>query len=181
LTIQSKEANVNLCVLSLLLFLCFWFLLSILNQLGRFRLLRPLRRIDLFQLLPMWNFFAPNPGVHDFYLLYRDKTLAGEIGNWLIVQPTQHRGSLSCLWNPGKVERKVLSDAIQMFAGHISPSLKESPGLMLTVPYLVCLQIVVDAPRQGPDTLRQFVLAQKKGLASSDEILPILISDFHSM
>ncbi len=171
----------DFCMIGLFIFLGIWFLLSIVNQLGPRKRLGRLRRADIFQLLPMWNFFAPNPGVHDFYLLYRDKTVAGEIGNWQLAQPTSIRGTFSFLWNPGKVERKVLSDAIQLFAGYDSPGASENAAVMLTLPYLLCLKMVTEAPPIDSTTLRQFVLAQKKGFAGTDEILPILISDFHSM
>jgi hypothetical protein len=169
---------VNLCAASLVLFLSTWFLLSVLNQFSKSRFPR-LRQADPLQLLPLWNFFAPNPGVHDYYLLYRDRGEGGELGAWHLVQPTRSRRWTSCLWNPDKVKNKVLSDLVQVFARYPDPSIREGPAVMLTLPYLVCLQMVADAPRAAEGTVRQFVLARKRGFVTSDELLPILISDFH--
>ena len=156
-----------------------WFALSVLNQLEWGRA-RAWRRGDLFQLLPLWNFFAPNPGVHDYYLLYRDRSETEEPGSWRLLQPTKPRRLTSCLWNPDKIENKVLSDLVQMFTEDQKPAATDASTVMLSVPYLLCLKMAIEAPREGGATLRQFVLAQKQGLVGADPFLPILISDFHS-
>jgi hypothetical protein len=32
--------------------------------------------------IPMWNFFAPDPGTHDYCVLYRDNLDSGVSGLW---------------------------------------------------------------------------------------------------
>ena len=167
----------TLCVASLVFILTIWLLLSVLNQFGRSRF-RGLRPADPLQLLPLWTFFAPNPGVHDYYLLYRDKS-DGEPGTWQLAQPTQSRRWTSCLWNPDKVQNKVLSDLVQILAGYHDPPKDHGPAVMLTLPYLICLTMAISAAPLSPGAFRQFVLARKRGLVTTDELLPILISDFH--
>jgi hypothetical protein len=169
----------NVCAIGLIAFLTTWFALSVLNQAGRSRVSR-LHRADPFLLLPLWNFFAPNPGTHDYYLLYRDRNETGDLGGWQLVWPTHYRGWISCFWNPDKLEGKVLADVVGMFAGSDELRAINGPALMLTLPYLVCLKMAIEArpPREG--TVRQFVVARKKGLMTDDDLLPILVSGFHS-
>src|SRR5262245_22237756 len=122
-------------------FLCVWFGLSVLNQLAG-RRLPAMQRWDSFQLLPLWNFFAPRPGVADYYLLYRDKAEDGRLGPWQLVVPTDRRRWTSFLWNPDKLKRKVLSDVVQAFAGYEKAG---NPAVLLSLPYLTCLKMVLDA------------------------------------
>jgi hypothetical protein len=157
-----------------------WFVFSVLNQWGSSGL-AGLRRFDSLHLLPIWNFFAPSPGVNDYYLLYRDKSEVGELGTWHLVQPTRSRRWDACLWNPDKVRSKVLSDLVQVLAKYQKLGMEESSAVMLSVPYLVCLKMVIDEPPRSPGCLRQFVLARKKGLVTSDKLLPILVSEFHAI
>jgi hypothetical protein len=168
----------DICLSALIFFLAIWFLLSLVNQMGKKRL-RFLQRGDPFQLLPFWNFFAPNPGVHDYYLLYRDKNEAGEVGGWQLLHPTESRAWCSFVWNPDKLTNKVLSDLVQMFVGIEDAALHQGPAVMFTLPYLICLKMVIEVPPDDTGTLRQFVLARKKGLLISDELSPILVSNFH--
>jgi len=168
----------SLGTVGLLILLAVWFVLSVLNQFGT-RSVDRLRRVDPLQLLPLWNFFAPHPGVHDYYLLYREESESGELGSWHLVHPTQSRSWTSCLWNPDKLGHKTLSDLTQILAGYQDSSLREGPSRMLTLPYLVCLNVITDARPHSRASVRQFVLARKRGLVSGDELLPILVSDLH--
>jgi hypothetical protein len=170
----------DLCTAGFVLLLAIWFVLSVVNQLG-WRWFRRLQYADLLQLLPLWNFFAPNPGVQDYYLLYRDEDQGHKIGDWHLVQPTESRRWISCLWNPAKVENKVLSDLVQMLTEYQAMRTKDSSAIMLSVPYLFLLKMATEAPRKSTDRFRQFLLTQKQGLDVSDKFVAILLSDLHSL
>ena len=157
-------------------FLSLWFVLSVFNQLLG-RRVPALQRWDLLQLLPLWNFFAPRPGVTDYYLVYRDKDDAGHLGPWRLVVPAERRRWTSFHWKPHKLGRKVLSDVVQAHAGYQHAA---DPSVMLSVPYLTCLRMALEAGALGDNHVRQFVLAQKKGLIATDTLMPILVSDFHT-
>src|SRR5690348_12432463 len=60
------------------LFFLGWFILSILNQFG-FAWFDKITRHDHFSLLPLWTFFAPNPGQSDYHLIYRDRKTDGSL------------------------------------------------------------------------------------------------------
>ena len=167
------------CVTACIVALAIWFGLSVANQFP-LKTLRGWQRADVLQLLPMWNFFAPRPGVHDYYLLYRNVSESGSVGDWQVLQPTRSRGWSTCVWNPDKIENKVVSDLVQMFADYHKPGATGTPATMLTLPYLVWLQMTVVAPAVNNEKLRQFVLAQKQGLSAADHYFPIIVSDVHS-
>lgn len=48
-----------------------------------------LKAADVFGLIPVWTFFAPNPGMTDYYLLYQDRLPAGSFDNWRRVELKQ--------------------------------------------------------------------------------------------
>jgi hypothetical protein len=169
---------VDLCADALVLFLAVWFALSVVNQIP-WKRFRAAQRADALQLLPLWTFFAPNPGVQDYYLLYRDRTGTDTLGDWQLLQPGQSRRWTSCIWNPDKIENKVLSDLVQMFTDYQEHGVKDGAAIMLSLPYLVWLKMAIDAPGGRAGTLRQFLLVQRQGLTPADPFSPILVSDFH--
>lgn len=104
------------CAVALVLVL--WFVASVLNQLeatgyaSAKRLALLLKSVDLFSLIPTWNFFAPNPGTNDYHLLYRERLDAGGYGVWREVSFPKQSGLLKLVWNPRKRRAKVLSDVV---------------------------------------------------------------------
>jgi hypothetical protein len=47
-----------------------WFSLSVLHQVRLFS--SKMGRFDPLGLLPRWTFFAPNPGIYDYHIVYRE-------------------------------------------------------------------------------------------------------------
>jgi hypothetical protein len=92
-----------------------------------------LRAVDIFGLVPIWTFFAPNPGMTDYYLLYRDRLADGSFDNWREVDLKQsENGVRLALWNPTKRRHKALTDMVSVLIrlAH-SPSVE---ALIATVP-----------------------------------------------
>src|SRR6185436_18257319 len=74
-----------------------------------------LRAVDVFGLIPVWTFFAPNPGMTDYYLLYRDRLPDGSFDNWRNVElKGSDNGVRLGLWNPEKRKHKALSDLMSV-------------------------------------------------------------------
>ena len=99
-----------------------------------------LRAVDLFGLIPIWTFFAPNPGMTDYYLLYRDRLPDGSFDNWRKVELKEsENGFRLALWNPTKRKHKALSDivsSLMKLANH-----RGSDGLIVTVPYILISEL----------------------------------------
>src|SRR5438477_2925386 len=104
-----------------------------------------LRAVDIFGLIPIWTFFAPNPGMTDYYLLYRDRLPDGSFDNWRKVELKQsENGFRLALWNPTKRKHKALTDMVSLLitlAQHWS-----SEELIVTVPYILILNFITSLP-----------------------------------
>jgi hypothetical protein len=91
-----------------------WLTLTILVHLPRVDkiLARHFGSLLLLMMLPRWNFFAPNPGVHDYILLYRDRcSKTGSIGSWHeAISPIARSRLIGALWNPDKILNKTMID-----------------------------------------------------------------------
>ena len=92
-------------------------------------------------LIPIWTFFAPNPGMTDYYLLYRDRLPDGSLDNWRKVDLKKSENGLRlALWNPTKRKHKALTDmvsALTRVANH-----RAIEALIVTVPYILILNFI---------------------------------------
>ena len=123
-----------------------------------------LRAADVFGLLPVWTFFAPNPGMTDYYLLYRDRLPDGSYDNWRKVElKPADNGFRLALWNPAKRKSKALSD---IFSSLIRTANHRDPDtLMATVPYILILNFITSRPHSLGANATQFMILEHGGFA----------------
>ena len=147
-----------------------WLVATVAFHFDRFR--DPLGRWDALGLLPRWNFFAPNPGTHDFHLLIRDCVRPDVFTNWTRVEiGLASRSWVSALWYPGGREPKALYD-IGMDALVTAATLEFDPGRMqFTPPYLALLNAAQAAPKTAFSKGRQFALALISPEGEDDRML----------
>jgi hypothetical protein len=117
-----------------------WLVLTIVAQFDAAE--RFIGKIDPFQLLPRWTFFAPNPGVTDYHLVARLKDARGEMGSWMAVPMNAPRSRFSYFWNPRNRASKILNDAAQSLGILRASDQFGEDGLPLCLPYLVLLHYV---------------------------------------
>lgn len=133
-----------------------------------------LRALDIFGLLPVWTFFAPNPGMTDFYLLYRDRLPDGSLDNWKKVDLKRSENGLRlALWNPAKRRQKALSDLISMLARlahHRGPE-----ALMATVTYVLILNFITSCEHSLGTTGTQFMVLEHGGFSGEPERSRVLV------
>ena len=113
-----------------------WLAITLVAQIAPLR--RKISPKDLFRLIPAWTFFAPNPGIRDYHLVWREMNLDGSL--WKNVPISVPRPKFACVWHPQKRTKKILNDAVQAFH-----TLKQHQGysqdqLQLTIPYLLLLR-----------------------------------------
>lgn len=106
---MSKRGSQAL-TLGLELGLAAWFLVSVLSQ-------HPQRSFDKFRkfdkiglVIPNWRFFAPEPAVHDFHVLYRTQDQTGDIGPWSEAFSVEERRLRHAVWFPGRRKEKAVFD-----------------------------------------------------------------------
>ncbi|HEX8206943.1 MAG TPA: hypothetical protein VF587_12860 [Solirubrobacteraceae bacterium] len=162
----------------------FWFLASVLNQLPRPkpRWLRKIVAYDIAGLVPVWTFFAPNPGNTDLHLLYRDRLADGRVTPWREVHFGERRHCLS-LWNPLRRSSKALVDLSSSLTAYDAP-----PGgrpmprrLVLSFPYLLVLNYVSTLRHDFAATGVQFALARTTGYRGRSGPGVFLVSAIHAL
>jgi len=62
--------------------------------------------------LPEWRLFAPVPGDHDYHLIYRTQSAAGEVDEFAIAA-LYARTPVRALWNPAGRQQKMLRDVVR--------------------------------------------------------------------
>jgi hypothetical protein len=133
-----------------------------------------IRGLDVFGLIPVWTFFAPNPGMTDYYLLYRDRLPDGSLDNWRKVElKPWENGFRVALWNPTKRKQKALSDMVGgliRLAKH-----RERKGLIVTVPYLLILNFITSRPHSLGTNGTQFMVLEHGGFAGDPERSRVLV------
>lgn len=135
-----------------------------------------LREVDVFGLLPGWNFFAPNPGRVDYHLLFRDELPNGARTPWREIPLTRDRRWFHAFWNPERRLKKTVFDA----AGAIAVELRAgSPDVRLSVGYLHLMNFVTAYRRVYPFRSTQFLLMVSTP-AHDTEPLEIIMSHPHA-
>jgi hypothetical protein len=129
-------------------------------------------------LVPVWTFFAPNPGTRSYHLLYRDLAASGEIGDWHQVQ-MERRSQLVCaLWNPAKTVHKALMDLVNELALIIQATPQDKKqSIQLSIPYLTVASHVSAIPRMANPLATQFLLLQ----STPEEDQVYYLSGFHQL
>lgn len=173
---------------ALIVFFAVWLVLSVLSQFSTDRL-NALKRLDVFQILPIWTFFAPNPGHSDYHVIGRDRLSDGTTTAWRDVLPIPQQGALSAVWNPRKRRTKVVVDAVATLVEMVGRAKKEGRvpeslerGLLLSGPYLVLLNIVAHVAKHHPDAAAfQFAVVERQGFGRDATPTPLVMSPFHGL
>jgi hypothetical protein len=160
--------------------LAVWLALTVLNQFQRGRLIRPIKRRDIFSLIPTWTFFAPRPGVTDYNVLYRDRSEDGRCSHWReldqICPPATAR---RVLWNPDKRVRKGTSDMCTAVL-RVAPR-AAGKQILVNLAYISLLNLVSMKPRTALSQERQFLIARSTGYGASRNPKVLFLSGFHRL
>lgn len=171
------ECSIYLC-------LAVWFAISIVaqfsDQVGDW-----FPRTASLGLIPLWTFFAPRPGMHDTHLLYRDRLRNGKIGSLSCVPSTEKRRWYHAIWNPGKYRNKVvadLNDSLMQYLARVAMQDRDIRVVVLSNPYLILANLVMQMPCPEEAEARQFILARDKNFGSDPggrEL--VFMSSFHPL
>jgi hypothetical protein len=140
-----------------------------------------LKALNIFGLIPIWTFFAPNPGMTDYYLLYRDRLPDGSLDNWKKIElKGSENGFRLAVWNPMKRRNKVLSDLICAIAEFIKDSGPEA--VTVSVPYILILNFIASRPHSLGTDGTQFMVLEHCGFSGEPERTRVLmISGIHRL
>ena len=139
-----------------------------------------IRWLDQMYLIPEWRFFAPNPGRHDFYLLYRDWTVEGEARPWvqLLQEPSRHLSQ--AVWNPSKREHKAVLDIVSALGAHLAA---EPETISLSIPYLSIVNYISESLIHSEDVKStQFMVMQSAGsVERAPDPSLVFVSQLHDL
>jgi hypothetical protein len=164
-----------------------WFAVSVMGQ-DPFRREDRVRKWDKLSLVvPVWRFFAPNPGIHDYHLLCRDELASGEVTEWKEVCTVEARTPRHIFWHPHRRSEKVLFDItaeVLRFIGETTDldAPRANRDLQFSVPYITLLNYVSGQHPHQPDAERtQFLLAASAGYDENEEPTMLFLSEFHPL
>lgn len=147
-------------------------------------------RYDRFGLLPRWTFFAPNPGIHDHHLMYREchsdadlstpegaASALAALSSWREVADLVPGHSYLFVWNPQRRVTKTMSDIINNLsaARHKNPDFVRY--IQFTVEYFWLLHLVLRGA--SPAVQRQFAVIRTHGFGSDRKAEVVFVSKFH--
>jgi hypothetical protein len=165
-----------------------WFLLSVGNQIGP--VADKLARFDRFGFLPRWTFFAPNPGIYDHHLVFREcgaevdvssvdrlEAAAPHLSAWLEVSDLYSGRSFPFLWNPQRRLTKTISDVVNGLVIARNRFSEKPDVVQFTVEYFLLLHLV-QRGAAGPSQ-RQFAIVRTHGFTDDRQTQLVFLSNFH--
>lgn len=165
-----------------------WILLTIFWQFDYIRKTSALiRKLNTFNILPIWTFFAPNPGMYDTHLLFRDKLENGDITNWKEVDVVQKRKLYHFIWNPLKRKNKLIIDAISEVktiknseSQYATDKAVLDNQIKFSKGYLLLLNIAFNSKKLNSNSKsRQFIVLDSCNLNSNRSLIPLFFSPYH--
>jgi hypothetical protein len=158
-----------------------WFALTVAERWPktRNRLTKALRAWDV---LPALTLFAPEPIDLDFHLVYRDVGSNGALGDWREV-PLAVGGPWQFLWNPTLRDHDMLFSAVVNIIrlnSELVPQCRSANRILLVSwPYLLLLQIVMQEERSESSVARQFMIVKTSGFGADRRVALGLASEIH--
>lgn len=159
-----------------------WLTLTCASQPG-FKLRNWICRYDVFHLVPVWTFFAPNPGVSDYNLLRRGKLMDGTITRFEEVPLRSKKDIRSALFNPQRRLQKALHDHARTIIMQIENDITEQnkQNIKLTFSYISILNYCAKLPAAPGTYSVQFIVLESFGYQELREPRLILNSEFHRL
>jgi hypothetical protein len=136
------------------------------TQFRRFRWAQWLKTHDACAYIPAWTFFAPNPGVNDTRILWREQLLGGVVGPWHEMVPPRS-GLRRAVWNPSKRARKGVTDCGSLIVRTIARD-EGSRLPMVDLPYLMIVQHMAGLAGSPLGLARQFTVVDTQGADEDD-------------
>ena len=150
-----------------------------------YAILKPRSRSQFFKsrvlmsFIPKWNFFAPIPGMHDFYLLYREGYDLDQFSDWKESKfYNLDKNWFSFIWNPNKRGKKILFDLSSSLLLEKTDTPENLFKVKLSIPYLLILNYLSHNCSPFAKYL-QFTIGRTQNDHTKTEIM--FMSDIHSV
>jgi len=157
-----------------------WLLITIICQFPQISIGKFFHRHDYFSAIPTWTFFAPNPTIQDFTLMYRDQKLDGTVSPWKVFTYCPPPPQIRWIWNPEKRRSKIIHDMATswLLLAEDDPSVEV---FLLSVPYLCLLHQATVAPRSQAVRATQIAVASVHSDYEQKPVEIMAVSRFHRL
>jgi hypothetical protein len=162
----------------IIIMLGIWLLLSIMAQFRDVKIIKWINDRDPFALLPAWTFFAPNPGVTDYQLFYRDKLYDGQFTTWKKVRH-RDRSIFHSIVNPDKRAQKAIADCCISILQMVKEN-RNNRLIQKSFPYLMIMSCIMYMPKDSESEYRQFSIVRTFGFISSKKPINEFTSSLHN-
>jgi hypothetical protein len=170
------------------LILVVWLVLSALFQINP---ISPyLGRFDPFALLPKWTFFAPNPGISDYHVVFRatkEKYESAEaqaltvddelMGPWQDLQLYERDVVIPLLWNPNRRITKTLSDVVNGIVRYRAQDRDYEKHIIYGVEYIWLTHTILT--QIEAKCIYQWALLKTHGFVDRRNLAVIYLSNCH--
>ena len=164
-------------VLIIIFFSC-WFILTFINQF-RFSFTKKLKSTDIFHLLPVWTFFAPNPGTSDYHFVYRVMNENNRVSEFIEIPLHENRNLISAFWNAQKRVKKALADLVMSLKQICETKAADDDNIKLSFSYIALLNFLSNIPKPPDTKFIQFAILESGGFIDSENPRLIMCSEFH--
>src|SRR5919112_1882947 len=156
-----------------------WLLLSIIAQFNEIKWTQRIRDQDHFKVIPSWTFFAPNPGISDYQILYRDMLFDGQLSNWKEIS-YRNMSILHSMYSSDKRRRKAIAESCKILLQDANND-PENKSILISIPYLTILTYIMSMPKNRLCENRQFLIARTFGYIQSKQPEILFISHQHKL
>mmetsp|Transcript_23535 Transcript_23535/g.41573 ORF Transcript_23535/g.41573 Transcript_23535/m.41573 type:complete len:177 (-) Transcript_23535:1568-2098(-) len=170
------------------LYACFFSAWALMSALWQFESLRekfPFPSVIWkFRALPIYTFFAPNPGIFDYRIVCRTQDTDGEVSEWLEVDHLVQRKWYHFLWNPRKRVEKLIADSVSGVKTAIvsreedETEDEQRAAVMISQGYISLLNLAISSI-PSKSKFVQFIIAETSHETEERKLFPILKSPLH--
>lgn len=155
-----------------------WSVLTVLNHFDFHWFWRSVSSRDIFRLIPRWTFFAPHPGVHDYFLILREGAENRWTG-WVTISRYTGRKWWHLFVNPEKRIYKIYADVAASFVRDSARASDYIRIMHMQIPYFLLANLAQSSCSHADCELYQFSLVRTHGIAAEREKEVLFISEVH--
>jgi hypothetical protein len=158
----------------------FWFFCTIANQFNT-SLSKRVKKADLFNLIPKWTFFAPNPGTTDLILLYQEISREGIPSGFTEIPLLRRDLLIPAIFNPRKRLKKSLQDLVRGLSRAAVSGRLNKNNIRVSLNYIAILNFLTRIDKRTDTQKVQFMILRSEEGKNSGTVELVILSDLHDV
>lgn len=138
-----------------------------------------IKKLDVFCLIPAWNFFSPIPAKQDCYLMAEEEGKTGS--GWIVVCGPRQKKWYSFILNPVKLGNKILFDVSNDLIENRKNTASEPYVITMSHGYLSCMAKIEGCREiMSGDNEYRFSLIAKSNILTDPSMRIVFVSRTHT-